>query len=267
MHYGVVGMKWGVRKDRTYGRQLKYSSPARQTAKSTVFQALNTFAASVIPGYGIAYNAWAVAHNARIVRNNLDRTDYTKKEGSYENLSELKKKDVNTTIDDDLKKCNPRIGQQKGTVNNCLYCTAAMEMRQRGYDVRARKKSNGDAETIYGEWFDNVKIEHPSISRNTNESRKSYVQRSFDNLSSQLEKQGDGARGYVGFNYEKTNSGHSIYYKVSNGQVTYYDGQSGTKNPDKLFSLADPRSYSYARLDNLQVKEGITNAVISNTKK
>lgn len=276
-HHGIKGQKWGVRrfqnKDGTLtpagksrimtGRKLKYTSPAIESAKSTGKYFVKKLIASTVPGAGILFNAMTVANLAAYAKNNFDKTDYVKKEGEIEKLSKLKKKTVPSSIEDDLKKVNPRLPGQKGTVNNCMYCTAAMEMRRRGYDVRARKKSSGVVEDAYKDWFDNAKIIYPNLERKPKESRKDYTLRSYDNLCNEIEKYGNGARGYVGVNYEKMNVGHSMYWEVSNNKVTFYDGQSKSTKNDKVFSLADPSSYSYARLDNLKLKENVTETVIS----
>lgn len=277
IHYGVKGMKWGVRRtpeqlghktrgvlsNGTYVLK-KYTSPTIEEMKSIPKRIGVGVLASLIPGGYLLYNANIVRQNI----SSLDGKDYTKKEGQYEKLSELKRKDNPTNIDDDLKKTNPRLGNQKGKVNNCTFCSVALEMRQRGYDVRARSKAQGAVvEKLYSNMFENFKMQKVRIPRNQKESRKNYVNRSYNTLCNQIEKFGNGARGYIGVNWENANSGHAMYWKVDNNTVKFYDGQSGKKNLDRLFALADPRSYEYARLDNLNLKEGVTEAVISNERR
>lgn len=218
------------------------------------------------PPLTIVYNAYVIANSASSIKNKLDRKNYFDVEGQPEKLSQLKRKTVETDVKDDLKKCNPRLGKAKGTVNNCGYCSVAMEMRSRGYDVRARKKAQGIIVSEYQNWFSDIDIKHPALAREPKESRKSYVKRSYDNLCKEIEKCGEGTRGYVSVQYEKVNSGHAMFWKVSNGRVTFYDGQNKTTHNDKIFSLADPTQYSYARLDNLKLKKQITEAVISRDK-
>ena len=283
-HYGVKGMKWGVRryqnKDGSFtaagkhrnaarkniGRNLqRYTSPGVQSAKNFTKRFANRLLSQLIPGYGLVVMATSLSAYSKYA---LDGKDYVKKEGEYEKLSELKRKTTATSINDDLKACNPRLGNQKGKVNNCLYCAATMEMRQRGYDVVARSKGYGDTANLYSKWFEGAKIEQVPTTRNPGESRKQYANRAYDNLCKTLEKQGDGARGYVGVHFEKTASGHAMYYKVENGAVTFYDGQNKSSGvgTDKTFALADPSAHHYARLDNCKVNESVTEACISNKK-
>lgn len=254
-HYGVKGMKWGVHKLK------RYTSPFRQDVKQILMAFPRGVASAVIPGYSVVRNARALNDVAK----NFDNKDYFKKEGYPEKLSELKKKSISTSTIDDMKRVNPRIGKNKGTVKNCGLCTAAMEMRARGYDVRARKKANGVTENEIKSWFNNTKIEHPKIERMPKESRKSFVNRSYDNLCNQIEKFGNGARGYVGVQYEKVRSGHAMYWTVSDGRVNFYDGQNKKSNVqvDKIFALADPTKHSFARLDKCKENPHVTEAVIS----
>lgn len=278
IHYGVKGMKWGVRRtpeelghrtNRTLDNGTytlkRYTSPTRETIKSIPARVAVNALAATIPGFGLLWNANVVR---QAINQNLDGKDYTKKEGEYEKLSELKKKSYSSTIDDDLKQANPRLGNQKGKVNNCTFCSVALEMRQRGYDVRARSKAKGAVtEKLYSDMFEGFKMKRLHTQRAPKESRKDYANRAYNDLCNEIEKFGNGSRGYVGVKWEKTNSGHAMYWTVQNDRVSFYDGQSGKKNLDREFSLADPSSYSYARLDNLKLKDGVTEAVISNRKK
>lgn len=283
-HYGVKGMRWGVRRTpeqlghrryravKGHYKLEKYTSPNRETAKKVskivAINAAKTAANMAVPELGLVFKAYSLynAYNTvNNVRNRLDGKDYTKTEGSYEKLSKLKKKNIPSDIIDDLTKVNPRFGNQKGKVNNCGYCAVAMEMRARGYDVRARSKAQGMvSEKELPRMFDNVKFENPKLERTPNESRQDYVQRSYNNLCNQIGKYGNNTRGYVSIQYEKGNFGHAMFYKVDNDRVTFYDGQNKSINPDRVFALADPTKHQFARLDHLKLKEAVTEAVISN---
>lgn len=242
----------------------KYTSPTSRKIKEVGIGVLVNIASMFIPGFGLAWNA----NVARMsIKHNHDWKDYYKKEGQPEKLSELKKKENPTTTSQDLKTVNEKKGiSNKGKVNNCVCCTVAMEMRQRGYDVVARSRGSGLSAQEYHNMFDNLKfnaITAPSLGK---ESRKDKVNRSYNALCNLIEREGDGARGCMLLQYEKGQMGHSFYWKVENGEVKFMDPQSNSMNLDKVFSLADPNSYLYARLDNLEIKSGITDSIVSNKR-
>lgn len=281
-HYGIKGMKWGVlRTPEQLGHYLKkvkrftkrgsfkipeqrdhylkrYATPLQENVKTFMKSISKKVMREFVPGFLIINSIFEAG-------NFINGLSYFKKEGPPEKVSDLKKKNVPTSTIDDMKKVNPRIVPTKGTVKNCGLCVAAMEMRARGYDVRARKRVNGITEHELKTWFNGLTIRHPRIKRMPNESRKSFVNRSYDNLCTQIEKFGNGTRGYVGIQYEKIGGGHSLFWTVTDGRVTFYDGQNNKSKVqlDKIFALADPEKHSFARLDNYKVKKGITEAVIS----
>jgi len=279
-HHGIKGQKWGVRrfqnkdgsltplgKTRYSGEyKLKYESPMTDTVKSFAKNFASHTLASLIPGYATVHNAFVLASYATTIRNTIDGKDYTKSEGSLEKLSDLKKKSdtQSNDISVDDKKVNPRFGQQAGKVNNCMYCSATMEMRQRGYDVIARSKAKGTYTSAFKEWFDGVDIVKPNVQRNPKESRKNYTQRVYNQVCNDIEKFGNGARGFVTVAYEKVNSGHAMYWKVDNGRVSFYDGQNGSTKNDRIFGLSNAASYAYGRLDNCKLKDGVTEVCRSN---
>lgn len=267
-HYGVKGMKWGVRRtpEQLGHRIKKYTSPTREALKSAVKRTAVQALAYTIPGFGMAWNAYATGHNLNNLRRNLDGKDYTAVEGAPEKLSELKRKKDPSNILDDMKQVNPN-ARKRGGVKNCMYCTMAMEMRRRGYDVRARKKAQGCTAKQLHEWFDGGTIEQLTTERRPKESRKSYINRAYDELCTNLEKYGNGARGSLFTFYEKINSGHATFWEVQNGRVNFYDGQVNEASVDKVFSLSDPSRCKYMRLDTCTLKENVTETVISKEEK
>lgn len=236
-HHGIKGQKWGVRRT---PEQLGHKKSEKRVKIGD----------NLRRPFGVP----------------VDFKDFTGIDGPEEKQSEMKRKIVDFGIDDDMRKVNPRTPGQKddGTVNNCAYCTMAMEMRRRGYDVRARKKSNGITVDEIPYFFDGVDIKKHTPSRKEGESYEDYKIRSYVNLRQALEAQGSGARGLLIMKWLKTDTGHMIYYDVdSRGDVNFYDGQSVKKNNLPQFMLANPDKYSYGRLDTAEPTLNIGHAVVS----
>lgn len=271
-HYGVLGMKWGVRRYQPYpvgkngtylgdnGAAMKYKSPTAYNIKNTLKQVGRGTALTIIPG-GIAI---AVAHNINVYRATHDKTDYVEKDGPVENYKNMRKKSITTTAEQDMDAVNPKKGKI-GRINNCTYCTAAMEMRRRGYDVEARRSGTGNTSDIWGEWFDGAKVQQAYIERKQGESRKDWAQKNYKNLCDQLEKFPNGARGALGLTWSSkvdgASGGHAIFWEIENSSVNFYDGQAGKKNDPANFSLSN-QVYRFARLDNCKLKNA-NQAVVS----
>lgn len=155
-----------------------------------------------------------------------------------------------------MKKINPRklIGA-KGTYNNCGYCSLAMDMRRRGYDVRARIKESGVNHKDLLSMYKNGKFEtiKPITKDGSTKIKKSQ---SIKNIGDALESQGPGARGIITITYKGSFGGHAMFYENDkNGQLTVYDGQSKTKNPSDIFAISNLNSIMYMRTDKLQPTE------------
>ena len=265
-------MKWGVRKKyEPVGRKrsdFKYKSylgrEIAQRGKLAAKQIIATF----IPGAGLAFAAISAAKLANSAYLNTDgKKDYFDVEGAPEKISMLKKKNNQTTVDDDLKAVNAGYGK-RGTVKNCMLCTSAMEMRRRGYDVRARSSGHGFSTSEFSKWYKGAKTEFAGTFRNPKESLRKYAERSYNNLCDKLESNGPGARGALTLSYAASKTGHAMYWEVGNdGRVTIYDGQckkkSGSSRMNETLSRADPSSYLYVRLDNCELADDVTNTVIS----
>lgn len=117
-----------------------------------------------------------------------------------------------------------------GRGTNCLYCTTAYEMRRRGYDVQAQQDWVGG---IRGDMpdamFEGAKTEmlYDISGRSLNDSTRIADSAYGTQLLMQtVEAQGEGARGYIGVEWNG-GGGHSMAYEVVNGKMHLIDCQTG----------------------------------------
>lgn len=276
MHYGILGMKWGIRRyqnadgtwteagKKRYGSKTLGSETKDQIAPELVIAA--AYLAPVVVVGTAGYVAEAAEKGASRARESAAKKRIESDE--IDPKTGLPKSPKNYTAEEDMKLVNPSRGSGEADIqNNCGYCTLAYDMRRRGYDVTAKKDANGtDPFKLYKNFYKDAKPPKrvipkeyeemlkkyenaPSYMVTTDRNYKKYQKALINNLQSELLKQGDGARGYLGVRWSGTSSSHSIAYEVRNGKVDVMDAQSGKKKPLKSYQNII-MSAMYTRLDN-----------------
>lgn len=284
MHYGIKRKSgrypWGSgdrpfqSEPRKSGGIKNYSSPTKEFLKQ---RAKHYAIAAGIGAIGVvthmyvpmvaAYSLWGLYNTSKY---HFDNKDYTKRENTVGKISDLNRKIKDTSIEEDMKLVNPRVGEQAGRVNNCSNCALAMEMRQRGYDVIARSSGRGHTLAEINDCF--KKVDYAGIvhyidreGRDDGESRKHYLNRMYRIMNTEMGKL-EGKRGIFSLDYEDFDggtsfAGHVFNFEVKNGKVKFYDGQTSSTNLDKILSISDPMSWYWLVTNDLEINDNVTKFV------
>lgn len=188
--------------------------------------------------------------------------------------SKLPKKATECSKDEDMDAINPKYNTGAyAYTNNCSYCTAAYDLRQRGYDVEAMPISTSDDPTTINElasWYKDAEIE--TWSDVCDRQRKAGDENTSDPMATcikyleeDLKKHGEGSRGHLCL-YWSGGGGHDVIWEIENGQVVIRDCQTNQKLKveDYLPYCAD---VSYFRTDNLELNPEVFKTVQARTKK
>lgn len=231
-HYGVKGMKWGVRRT---PEQLGRSRSAKKDGKvgsvdlDSAEAVQLAYTAALLATAGAMSTARFVdSGNARVLVNKGKRFAQGKLDGpQYKKKPELAKSmSADELMKNVVNDINPNNGSF-GTNMNCRRCTLAYEMRRRGNDVKATKsvmatgqhgtglrKAAGTKTTTFD--LGENKVFRASYNSKPDDGPKA--------LLSALRKQPDGSRGEVGIGWSM-GGGHSIAYEIVKGKPVIFDAQ------------------------------------------
>ena len=274
-HHGILGQKWGVRRyqneDRTwteagkirYGRKATdKKSPTnnvrgdgKSSVKSRISRILNSETGSVddlspaIMQVGLTAVMATAMIGVRAVQKSVNMKKFDKElDDKYNNrdikdLASAPRLSKPMPAKQSMKLVNPGYPNE-GHTQNCMLCTTAMVMREKGYDVKAGTTPHGFYNQNIEKMFNGAKF-------------KNCGGLSSSKIVKDLSKEGDGAYGNLCITW-KLGGGHSIFWKNEGGQTHIYDAQSGeeydlNKN-SKFMSQINGRA-TYARLDNVEPNE------------
>lgn len=293
LHYGVLGMKWGVRKDRYKGTRKRGRSETdknyrikRVSEKKTYTQGrLNDiYSDSKRQAYDIAGKSIEEDYERGDISGTKDWDSGGEAlKGLQNNLIEenIPKISEEHSLDDDMRSANQLKGVY-GYENNCSHCTLATALRGKGYDVVATPMEPGGTNmTEQSMWFDGGKFD--SVLRNRQdpehvEIRDNYLSNALatdPNLTWEaadrevarqwmVHDEPEGSYGFLNGQYDSryADGGHSIFYEIKDGDVVCRDGQTGERydsfyDATKYFKLS---TVNTMRVDDKQPNWDMINA-------
>lgn len=279
-HHGIKGQKWGKKngppyplKDSVSKKVLSKAKDARKASGKSSDTTLDLHnkkgskkeAYKMLLKVGLdvlTLNPVGAAQDAIRLGQYASSKAMVKKVAKRQKTEEIDKKtgfhkkQKEMSMDEDVKNVNPDFHNfNSNTKNNCMLCTAAYDMRRRGYDVTAELAGKGYSYDSLKQWYPKAKIVDIAGSNQTSVKavKTAFVgdKTLIENTKREIEKQPNGSRGNLLVQWTSMPGGHSMAYEVIDGKMHIFDGQTGThyKNPDKI--LRQCRKVSYARLDNV----------------
>lgn len=263
-HYGVPGMKWGIRKE--YEPVNKNSQPNKENNSKNNKKGLSK-KQKILIGIGAAAAATALGVLAykkiKDIKSKYNEPSiFDKKTG----LPLLKHSETDKEL---LKNINPGnaslFGEKKnfkiftGGDTNCQICTTTYELRKRGFDVKAKPFKDGfSTNELYSEIYTNFK---PSKSKRLyfSKDHSMFNTNSSEDMIKQINKAcfwyPNGSRGNITNRWiGLTPSGHSMIWEKQNGKIIFKDGQTNEVYKDfrKILSCSKG-SITLTRTDNLKI--------------
>ena len=230
-HYGVKGMKWGVRKT---PEQLGYKRPKSEIQKSTSNQKVNGLEGYLL-GIGISLAIGGIQYAASNVGNKSVMKVVDDETLKITKLKDVKRIEPPETLKQSLKNVNNTISINKNFKNNCPNTTMGYELRRRGYDVKAKPSPTG-------EYSDDIKqsykIKDSDVFTVKNIGDFGTNKRNTKKINDYFDSVPDNYRGAVRVTWDGMYAGHIFNVEKSNGKIMCIDAQSGRSGQFKGLNLA-----------------------------
>lgn len=145
---------------------------------------------------------------------------FGKGEKVAQTVSGIKRLAKPESLEDTLKNVNPP-GRDGNYRNNCTLCSVTSFLRQQGLDVLAGK-TGGQQQSVV-----NIVEECFKGAKTTTGSAVKFGRSRQDAAEMLLNKYGRNAEGVCSIQWKSKPGGHAFNWKIKDGIVSFFDGQSG----------------------------------------
>jgi len=289
-HHGILGQKWGVRRTpEQLGHRVPGSTrgthdtntPNKKITKQNMASSRDSVKGRRIQNAKVAFTVATLPltpYNAVIlgkiaveqarVRSKLKKTNKRRESCEFDDESGLLKQNAPESAEESADRVNPYYATYDASSHrNCAQCSTAFLLRQKGYEVCAKKNNSGTSGRMLEEIW-NKKFEYPgpfgefakqmdecaneyatydtrskegkenakAIENKMNEVGTNFLKERKAMPPEKLEEERDKFMAYFkkqkntyGYlNIRNEDMGHSVSYKVdNNGTMTVYDAQTG----------------------------------------
>ena len=301
-HHGILGMQWGKRNGPPYPlgsgqhsaaekkagwqKSLKGGSTSKKkerTKSSEAVEKQGISAALVVIGvYALPVVALSALQLTISTVDAIKRRRETKEERKFRKQCDQDRKNAETdpktglklktdkdmSREEDSKRTNPDYKlDPNGARQNCVNCTTAYELRRRGFEVEAEKRSTGRNGVDIAKDIFNAKNNKPFMYPDPEKDRDAFINHclKYENLArtgrntecskaayKALKSEPKGSRGQLLITWSRW-GGHSVAYEITKkGEVNIIDTQC-----NKIYSDAESKDFlargiavQYQRYDN-----------------
>ena len=270
-HYGITGQKWGVRHWQYSDGRFTPEGKERYFGKKESNEKMGDIATALAVWAGITAATAVTArgvdavHNVKVNKRIKEYEDHLQTEEVDKKTGLRLKSNPDSDIKEDMKTINMEHGynmfsdvgvvaglissgkyneKRDGYTQNCMLCTTALDLKRKGYDVRAGKSNDGyDADDIK-KWYKNAEVKNGS----------------YKEIAKEIKSLPEGAYGNLMVCWT-SGGGHSMFFRVENGKIAVYDAQVNMKiknidnhfiNTTGAYFDSRPGKTWYVRTDNLE---------------